>query len=119
MEGTTACARTWESPRLRDSGAEPPVQLEPLRDPPSTPPAGERGSLPEAKRSAGCTDTRPPPGRSQFMKKKQKEVLKDPAVAVSALGQRLLHEVKPAECSGARTRPRPAGRDAWDCGASS
>lgn len=69
MDGATACARTWESPRVGDSGAEPPVQLEPLRDPPS------RGGapFPKPRPSAGCADARPPSGRSQFVKKRGKK----------------------------------------------
>lgn len=57
--------------------------------------------FPQPRQSAGCTDTHPPPDRSQFvMKKGKKEVLKDPAVAVSTLGQRLLHEMKPGGVLG-------------------
>lgn len=78
MEGATACARTWESPRVGDSGAESSVQLEPLRDPPSP---GGGGWLPSQSqggaRAARISAPRSPPlGRSQFVKKKEKRSVK-------------------------------------------
>lgn len=74
MEEATACARTWESPRVGDSGAEPPVQLEPLRDPPSPGDGGGgRGSLPEAKAERGLRGQAPPSRPIPVCKEKGKK----------------------------------------------
>lgn len=61
MERATAGARTWGT--VERSLQE---QLEPLCDPPSQ----SGAPFLKPRRRAGCADTRLPPGRSQFVKKK-------------------------------------------------